>query len=167
MTISSLRARLERQGRVRDINPVRSGSPAAFALSIAPGMTPKTVSVALELHRRGIPLLRAKRAMDEMLANGRGYVELPVVEDVAVVCELLGSLGVTAAPLRRAESVDPRAVREALGLTQEQFALRFGLELDTLQNWETGRREPDTAAKSYLRVIAREPARVQAALVGD
>jgi putative transcriptional regulator len=49
-------------------------------------------------------------------------------------------------------------------LTQEQFTLRFGLELDAVRNWEYGRREPDVAAKSYLTVIERDPEAVQEAL---
>jgi putative transcriptional regulator len=39
-------------------------------------------------------------------------------------------------------------------LLQEQFAVRFGFDLDTLQNWE---RKPDRAVMAYLRVIERMP----------
>jgi putative transcriptional regulator len=49
-------------------------------------------------------------------------------------------------------------------LTQEQFARRFGLELDAVRNWEYGRREPDAAARSYLTVIEKAPDAVQQAL---
>jgi putative transcriptional regulator len=51
-----------------------------------------------------------------------------------------------------------------LDLAQEQFALRLGLELDAVRNWECGRREPDVAAKSDLTVIERDPGAVQEAL---
>ncbi|HEX5998391.1 MAG TPA: helix-turn-helix domain-containing protein [Hyphomicrobiaceae bacterium] len=44
-----------------------------------------------------------------------------------------------------------------LGLSQEQFARRFNLDLDALQNWEQGRRSPDRTVLSYLRVIAAAP----------
>jgi putative transcriptional regulator len=50
-----------------------------------------------------------------------------------------------------------RRMRAELALTQEQFALRFGFDLDALQNWEQGRRKPDRAISAYLRVIARNP----------
>jgi DNA-binding transcriptional regulator YiaG len=110
--------------------------------------------------------MRAKRAIDELADTGRCYVEVPVVEDLAAFQTVMTLLDVGTVHLDPAATVDPRGIRETLGLTQEQFALRFGLELDTLRNWETGRREPDTAAKSYLRVIAKEPARVQLALAG-
>ncbi len=60
--------------------------------------------------------------------------------------------------------VDIRKLRDRLCLTQDQFALRFGLELDAGRNWEYGRREPDAAAKAYLTVIDRDPEAVQEAL---
>jgi len=48
-------------------------------------------------------------------------------------------------------------MRAKLQLTQEQFALRFGFDLNSVQNWEQGRRAPDRAILSYLRVIERDP----------
>ena len=48
-------------------------------------------------------------------------------------------------------------------LTREQFATRYGLEVETLRNWEIGRREADTTARSYLRAIANDPERVERA----
>lgn len=60
----------------------------------------------------------------------------------------------------------PRAkmIRRALGLTQEEFARRFGIPLGTLRDWEQGAAEPDTCARSYLTVIAKNPEAVAAAL---
>ncbi|HEX3666496.1 MAG TPA: helix-turn-helix domain-containing protein [Rhizomicrobium sp.] len=50
-----------------------------------------------------------------------------------------------------------RTLRRALGLTQEEFALRFHIPLGTLRDWEQGRCVPDQTAKAYLQVIARDP----------
>jgi putative transcriptional regulator len=47
-------------------------------------------------------------------------------------------------------------MRSQLSMTQKQSAPRFGFDLDALQNWEQGRRTPDRAIMSYLRVIARD-----------
>lgn len=55
--------------------------------------------------------------------------------------------------------------REATGLSQTNFASRFGFQVATLRDWEQGRKVPDTAAQSYLRVIAKIPDAVAAALV--
>lgn len=49
------------------------------------------------------------------------------------------------------------AVRARLKLSQAQFARAFGISLDTLQNWEQGRREPTGPAKVLLRVASRHP----------
>jgi putative transcriptional regulator len=57
-----------------------------------------------------------------------------------------------------------RVIRRALGLSQEEFASRFHIPLGTLRDWEQGRKEPDTAARAYLRVIGHNPAAVTEAL---
>lgn len=55
-------------------------------------------------------------------------------------------------------------MRRALGLTQEEFAARFHIPLGTLRDWEQGKSEPDTCARAYLKVIARNPEAVTEAL---
>ena len=50
-----------------------------------------------------------------------------------------------------------RAVRRALGLTQEEFSQRYGIPLGTLRDWEQGRVIPDQPTRSYLFAIARGP----------
>lgn len=62
------------------------------------------------------------------------------------------------------ESVDVKAVRDRLGLSQTEFALRFGFSLGTLRHWEQGWRHPDGAARVLLTVIARNPDVVNEAL---
>jgi putative transcriptional regulator len=57
-----------------------------------------------------------------------------------------------------------RIIRRALGLSQEDFAARFQIPLGTLRDWEQGRKEPDAAARAYLKVIGRNPDAVTAAL---
>jgi putative transcriptional regulator len=64
------------------------------------------------------------------------------------------------------EEIDVRAIRTRLGLSQGEFAARFGFRLDALQNWEQGRRRPEPAARAFLRVIEREPEAVLRALTG-
>jgi putative transcriptional regulator len=64
--------------------------------------------------------------------------------------------------LREAKRV-PRVktLRRALGLTQEEFAVRYQIPIGTLRDWEQGRTEPDQPARAYLKIIACDPARVQ------
>lgn len=48
-------------------------------------------------------------------------------------------------------------VRGRLGLSQPKFAALLGISVNTLQNWEQGRRQPTGPAKVLLRVAARHP----------
>ena len=57
-----------------------------------------------------------------------------------------------------------KVMRRALGLTQEDFAARFRIPLETLRDWEQGNSVPDQAAQAYLTVIARDPDGVRRAL---
>ncbi len=57
-----------------------------------------------------------------------------------------------------------RALRVKLGLTQAQFARRFGFTLDTVQQYEQGRRRPSGPASTLLRVIEADPNAVERAL---
>ena len=52
---------------------------------------------------------------------------------------------------------NPRRIRERLKLTQDQFAARFEVPLGTLRDWEQGVSLPDSAAKTLLRVIDKDP----------
>ena len=57
-----------------------------------------------------------------------------------------------------------RTLRRVLRLSQEEFAARFHIPIGTLRDWEQRRKEPDAAAKAYLRVIALEPEMVRKTL---
>jgi putative transcriptional regulator len=64
------------------------------------------------------------------------------------------------------EQVDVKAIREHLGLSQSAFANRFGLSIYALRNWEQGKRQPDPAARAYLKVIEMVPEVVSKVLAG-
>jgi putative transcriptional regulator len=59
-----------------------------------------------------------------------------------------------------------RRARAATGLTQDEFAARYGIPVGSLRDWEQGRRAPDAAAQNYLRVIAKMPDEVAKVLEG-
>lgn len=52
---------------------------------------------------------------------------------------------------------DPRAIRERLGLTQDQFAAALCISVKTLRNWEQGRRDPSGPAMRLLQIAAKHP----------
>jgi putative transcriptional regulator len=65
-------------------------------------------------------------------------------------------------PIQTPEQV--RELRTRLGLSQAQFAQQFGLTVDTVQQYEQGRRRPSGPASTLLRVIESEPEAVIRAL---
>ena len=54
-------------------------------------------------------------------------------------------------------AVDVRAIRQQLGLSQPDFAKRFGFTTSAVREWEQGRRQPEAAARVLLLVIASRP----------
>lgn len=59
--------------------------------------------------------------------------------------------------------IQPQMIRHQLNMSQSQFAKAFGIPIRTLQGWEQGKKL-DTSIISYLRIIAKFPNEVQAAL---
>ncbi len=57
-----------------------------------------------------------------------------------------------------------RRVRKRLGFSQAKFAERIDVSLDTIRNWEQGKRRPTGAAKALLKVLDKAPEAALAAL---
>ena len=71
----------------------------------------------------------------------------------------------TEARLERMERVPQiKTIRRALGLSQDEFAVRYRIPVGTLRDWEQNRSTPDQAARAYLTVIACDPEFVRTAL---
>jgi putative transcriptional regulator len=62
------------------------------------------------------------------------------------------------------KSEDVRKIRAKLHKSQAEFARMIGVSLNTLQNWEQGRRQPVGPARALLLVAARAPRAVEKAL---
>ena len=50
-----------------------------------------------------------------------------------------------------------RQVRKRLGLSQAKFAQCIDVPLETIRNWEQGKRSPTGAAKTLLRMLNNVP----------
>ena len=59
-----------------------------------------------------------------------------------------------------------RNVRGRTGLTQTAFAEQIGVPVETVRNWEQGKRSPRGPARALLKVIERAPAAAFAVLGG-
>ncbi len=120
-----------------------------------------------------VPRGRADGRLVRVLSDGREKVlphpgPLPRRSDAAILAAALSDpdnkprTPEREKKLRRIPQV--RVMRKALGLTQEEFAAHFHIPLGTLRDWEQGKSEPDTCARAYLKVIARNPKAVTDAL---
>src|ERR1700682_1270240 len=63
--------------------------------------------------------------------------------------------------------VDVKAIRKRVKMSQAEFSRAYGISKRALQEWEQGGRQPDSAARAYLTVIARQPAVVRRTLAGE
>ncbi len=95
----------------------------------------------------------AKRAFDKIMAGLAEAVE---------IAEARADPG--AYRLHIPPSIDVKALRKRLGLTQEAFALRYGFTLGRLRDWEQKRSQPEPAHRILLTILEREPEAVQRAL---
>ena len=50
-----------------------------------------------------------------------------------------------------------RAIRAATRLTQAEFAARIGVPIETVRNWEQGKRSPRGPARALLKLIENAP----------
>ena len=84
------------------------------------------------------------------LRDGQEFPLAPALPEVNPA-ELAGTPGV-------------RDLRRRARLTQLEFAARLGVPVETIRNWEQGKRMPRGPARALLAVIAHAPETVFAAL---
>jgi putative transcriptional regulator len=63
--------------------------------------------------------------------------------------------------------IDVKAIRKQVKMSQAEFSRTYGISKRALQEWEQGGRQPDSAARAYLTVIAKVPAVVRRALASE
>jgi putative transcriptional regulator len=76
----------------------------------------------------------------------------------------LAPVAALAAPESPGPLLVVRDLRRRARLTQLEFAARLGVPVETIRNWEQGKRRPRGPARALLAVIAHAPEAVFAAL---
>jgi putative transcriptional regulator len=99
-------------------------------------------------------------------SNGKSTKLGRVLVDSAKVIarHMRGEIELPTKVVRLVPDVDVRAIRVGQGLTREQFAEHYGLQVRAVQEWEQGRRKPEPAVRAYMLVIKNQPAAVRKAL---
>lgn len=111
-----------------------------------------------------------------ILRDGREMPLVPVL-DPAAASIVSATPGSTEPPRRRPVRRDRvpvspaasevRDLRARAGLTQAEFAAKLDVPLETIRNWEQGKRRPRGPARALLVVLAHAPDTVFAALAGE
>ncbi len=68
------------------------------------------------------------------------------------------------ATVHKFDSIDVKAIRSNVKMTQTEFASNFGISLGTLRHWERGDRTPRGPALVLLTVLSKNPNAVIQAL---
>lgn len=97
---------------------------------------------------------RAKEVIDAL--NRRGEAVASVAHAPKDYARRFAEYGVTAGHVEL-RPVNPKILRARLGLSQAEFAARFGLDDSNIKNWEQQRSEPPRAAQVLLNLIDRDP----------
>jgi putative transcriptional regulator len=88
------------------------------------------------------------------------------VLDAATDADIAGQQDQDATEAHMAAARYARRVRKRLGLSQREFSQRIDVPLDTIRNWEQGKREPAGPAKALLKILAKNPEIALLALEG-
>lgn len=88
------------------------------------------------------------------LRDGEEFPLAPAIAPAAVPQDVTPPAGV-------------RDLRRRANLTQIEFAARLGVPVETIRNWEQGKRMPRGPARALLAVIAHAPDTVFAALAAE
>lgn len=110
-----------------------------------------------------------------MARHGRGPRELDVVRSLKGRIDPSRVDATTEADIERHAAADDaelaqhaaayaRRVRRRTGLTQAAFAARIGVPVDTVRNWEQGKRLPAGPAKALLKILDHAPEAALSAL---
>ena len=92
--------------------------------------------------------LKADGRLVEVLPDGS---ERPIASDPRVIASAAHHAA------RADEARYARNVRGRTGLTQAAFAARIGVPVETVRNWEQGKRSPRGPARELLKVIEQAP----------
>src|SRR5687768_17407717 len=91
--------------------------------------------------------LKADGRLVEILADGREQIMTPPIPETAPEPTRAGAPDATYA----------RRIRSQTRLTQAQFAARIGVPIETVRNWEQGKRSPRGPARALLKLIDLAP----------
>lgn len=97
--------------------------------------------------------LKADGRLVEILSDGSERALPPAPADTRVTAPSI----VPSAPGERDLASYARQIRANVRLTQAEFASRIGVPIETVRNWEQGKRAPRGPARALLRLLEQAP----------
>jgi len=111
---------------------------------------------AVEIGTRGAMLrvrLKADGRLVEVLPDGSERVISPDPRAIVTAAHHAAR----SSDARFEDASYARNVRGRTGLTQAAFAARIGVPVETVRNWEQGKRSPRGPARALLKVLEQAP----------
>jgi len=107
---------------------------------------------------------RLRLKADGRIVELRDGREFPLAPSMPFAAPARTSVAPATTTVALAPSPVVRDLRRRARLTQREFAARLGVPVETIRNWEQGKRVPRGPARALLAVIAHAPETVFAAL---
>jgi putative transcriptional regulator len=98
--------------------------------------------------------LKADGRLVEILADGS---EQPLLSTEDLAARKVRSPSIVPPADTISDADYARRVRAATRLTQAEFAARISVPIETVRNWEQGKRSPRGPARALLKVIEKAP----------
>ena len=99
---------------------------------------------------------RIRIDLDDLASLPEGSVDYAVL-DSTTEADLVEQQREDDAEAMRDMARFTRRVRKRMGFTQVEFARRIDVSLETIRNWEQGKRGPTGAARTLLRILDKAP----------
>jgi len=151
---SSFREQLGRAANTAENARTRSDF-LAVRLILAPEQIKQPVDIARILVANGGSLRKAHDTINRLAAGDTVALEVHTNDKDGIASDLRNA-GVTSAVIEYPD-LDVKRIRESFGYSQAEFAMRYAIEIDTLQNWEQGRNKPDRAMQLLFKMIEINP----------
>jgi putative transcriptional regulator len=101
--------------------------------------------------------LKADGRLVEILPDGSERAIPSDPRSIATAAHQAAHQAARSVDARSLDATYARNVRGQTGLTQAAFAARIGVPVETVRNWEQGKRSPRGPARALLKVIEQAP----------
>jgi putative transcriptional regulator len=134
-----------------------------------PGIVNQTLISIADHPYQESDMRRLRLKADGRIVELRDGQEFPLAPTIAYAARATTSAAPPTSFLSPDMATSPavRDLRRRAHLTQQEFAARLGVPVETIRNWEQGKRMPRGPARALLAVIAHAPDTVFAALASD